>query len=318
MVPLKVVMLNHYCCVKLATELFTLVHIIRKIGSQMPSKYRPQLFGWSTDLSKGSRHMFIDKRLIYANERYCVFIRRSLGNKLFYLALSTICFFLSFFILIYMGEFIVELAIGTYGEPEPLPMITLIGAEIAIVIAIYAAVLAEFYQNLLPARGMPIIFNRKTNKVYVNESYFFNFKFWRNPLMFLFPFKRRIKEYDWQDLHGVAVTNYSRNVMIYTVLMVCKPGTDEVIDHILLERDGYGIGLNFELWGWACSFMGNDKVAYNDRAADIEDGKYGSAQEDEFKQYYIKNQHWPEWMLAAFNANSPEHLAQIKQQYGVQ
>ncbi|XKM12774.1 hypothetical protein RCS94_07020 [Orbaceae bacterium ac157xtp] len=147
----------------------------------MPSKYRPQLFGWIDDLDKGRNYLSMeDDRLIYANNNYCVFTRKTLFDQLFYLFLSLILvagfIFLSFFIV----DFIILLIKTSNIETLLIVMI----AMIAYLIGLYSVILPELYQNLFPRRGSPIVFNRQTQKVYVNESYFFNFKFWRNPLFF--------------------------------------------------------------------------------------------------------------------------------------
>ena len=43
----------------------------------MPSKYRPQIFGWFDDLDKIASYKYEshNDRLIYANNNYCAFIR---------------------------------------------------------------------------------------------------------------------------------------------------------------------------------------------------------------------------------------------------
>jgi len=181
---------------------------------------------------------------------------------------------------------------------------------ITLFIALYAILIPEFYQNLFARRGEPIIFNRKTQKVYINESAFFNFKFKRNPLMFLLPAKRRIKEYDWADLHGIVVHNYSRNALTTTIMMVCKPGTHQTIDHIMLDPARSGIGSTF-VWAWINSF-----ISYSS-SVDLNNGRYLTSQEDKFNRNYIKGQGWPKWMVEAFNAQSLDELAQIKAHYKI-
>ncbi|OCG29855.1 hypothetical protein A9G45_00050 [Gilliamella sp. HK2] len=168
----------------------------------------------------------------------------------------------------------------------------------------------EFYQNLFTRRGSPIIFNRKTGKVYINESYFFNFKVLRNPLTFLHPNKKRIKEYDWANLQGVVVHNFSRSSLNTTILMVCKPHSHKTIDHILLDPLRGGIGSYF-VWGWVNNFMCANKLA------GLNDGKYKWEQETQFKDKIIKGQGWPEWMVEAFNATSQKELAEIKQRHHI-
>ncbi|WP_392563724.1 hypothetical protein RHO13_10690 [Orbus wheelerorum] len=78
----------------------------------------------------------------------------------------------------------------------------------------------------------------------------------------------------------------------------------------MLDPARTGVALNFVL-SWVNSFM------VNYRLANIEDGKYLSPQEEQFKQNYIKGQHWPEWMLDAFNAGSLDELNEIKRRYCV-
>jgi hypothetical protein len=273
----------------------------------MPSKYRPQLFGWIGDLDKGPRSVTLhDDRLIYANDNYCAFRRKTLSDQIFYFLLYGVVIVAYIIMIIlcfyFYPIFIKGKAIST--------LLIITASMLTLTIVIYLALLAEFYQNLFIRRGSPIIFNRKTNKVYVNESYFFNFKFWRNPLTFLLPTKRRIKEYDWADLHGVVIHNYSRNALTTTILMVCKPGTYQTIDHILLDPARAGSGSTY-VWGWINSFMD----FYS--SARLNDGQYMSDEEAQFKRKVIEGQHWPQWMIEAFNATSPAELAEIKQRHNV-
>ncbi|TEA27385.1 DUF6708 domain-containing protein [Candidatus Schmidhempelia bombi] len=272
----------------------------------MPSKYRPQLFGWIGDLDKGPRSIPLhDDRLIYANDNYCAFRRKTLSDQIFYLFISFIALILGCAATI-VGFWLI---IDFNPETQTIMLFTAVIGTILSCAIVYIMI-PELYQNLFTRRGSPIIFNRKTNKVYVNESYFFNFKFWRNPLTFLLPAKRRIKEYDWDDLHGVVIHNYSRNALTTTILMVCKLGTRQTIDHILLDPAHAGSGSTY-VWGWINSFM--DFYP----SAKINDGQYISDEEAQFKRKVIEGQRWPEWMIEAFNATSPAVLAKIKRRYNV-
>jgi hypothetical protein len=274
----------------------------------MPSKYRPQLFGWIDDLDKGPRSVPLhDDRLIYANDNYCAFMRKTLSDQIFYFFIYGIVIIAIIFYIFINVPFFLEPSIKT--ENDKIIFILLFTGAIFCLLALYV-IIPEIYQNLFPRRGSPIIFNRKTNKVYVNESYFFNFKFWRNPLTFLLPAKRRIKEYDWADLHGVVIHNYSRNALTTTILMVCKPGTHQTIDHILLDPARAGSGSTY-VWGWINSFM----EFYS--SARLNDGQYISDEEAQFKRKVIEGQRWPQWMIEAFNATSPAELAEIKQRHNV-
>ncbi|KFA59227.1 hypothetical protein GAPWKB11_1116 [Gilliamella apicola] len=273
----------------------------------MPSKYRPQILGWFGDLDKGPRLVPLhDDRLSYANNTYCAFIRQDHNDQIFYACLYFVATILGSISTV--GAFIM---IFCSNDSEIGNKITIISIPsfIACCLAMYY-VIPKLYYYLLSRRGSPIIFNRKTGKVYVNESYFFNFKFLHHPSVFLQPKKRRIKEYDWNDLHGVIIHNMSRNALSSTVLMVCQPGTHQVIDHIMLDPMRAGAGSTF-VWGWINSFM----VHY--KSANIDDGEYKSDQEAEFKAHRIEGESWPEWMVEAFNATSQEELAEIKQRHHI-
>ncbi|OCG29661.1 hypothetical protein A9G33_09710 [Gilliamella sp. Choc3-5] len=272
----------------------------------MPSKYRPQIFGWFGDLDKGPRLVPLhDDRLSYANNTYCAFIRQDHNDQIFYSSLYLIATILLFIaVILWIWLLLIH-------KPEAGNSIVII-AILALMVSIFSLYITipAVYQSLFSRRGSPIIFNRKTGKVYVNESYFFNFKVLRHPAVFLQPKKRRIKEYDWDDLHGVIIHNMSRNALSSTVLMVCQPGTHQVIDHIMLDPARAGAGSTF-VWGWINSFMFFCDVA------NIDDGEYKSDQEAEFKAHRIEGQGWPEWMVEAFNATSQEELAEIKQRHHI-
>ncbi|MWP47946.1 DUF6708 domain-containing protein, partial [Gilliamella sp. Pas-s27] len=217
----------------------------------MPSKYRPQIFGWFGDLDKGPRLVPLhDDRLSYANNNYCAFIRQDHNDQIF-----NACWYIIGFIFGTGSIFSFLWLITEYDNPtiKLFTLMIIIVGFIASCLGMYVLI-PELYLNLFSRRGSPIIFNRKTGKVYVNESYFFNFKVLRHPAVFLQPKKRRIKEYDWDDLHGVIIHNMSRNALTSTVLMVCQPGTHQVIDHIMLDPARAGAGSTF-VWGWINSFM---------------------------------------------------------------
>ncbi|OTP80977.1 hypothetical protein [Gilliamella apicola] len=64
----------------------------------MPSQYRPQILGWIGDLDKGSKNISgADDRLLYANDNYCAFLRKTSSDQIFYLCISLICIIGSFF-----------------------------------------------------------------------------------------------------------------------------------------------------------------------------------------------------------------------------
>ncbi|WP_294833134.1 DUF6708 domain-containing protein [uncultured Gilliamella sp.] len=272
----------------------------------MPSKYQPQIPGWIGDLVKGGNYLTgADERLLYANDNFCAFIRKTKSNQIFYLFISLIGI-----TMLIPSMVLLVLLLFVYNTENESEIANLaIASFILCFLAIYLLI-PEFYNNLFTRRGSPIIFNRKIGKVYINESYFFNFKVLRNPLTFLHPNKKRIKEYDWADLHGVVVHNFSRYSLNSTILMVCKPNTHKTIDHIMLDPIRNGIG-SYLVWGWVNNFMcANDLISLND-------GKYKWEQETQFKKEIIKGQGWPEWMVEAFNASTLDELAEIKRKHHV-
>ena len=275
----------------------------------MPSQYRPQILGWIDDLDKGKNYLSgPDDRLLYANDNYCAFLRKTSSDQIFYLCVSGIITILLIFVIPISIYLLTLIKIDSVNNMAIflIPYIIVI----CFVITLYLMI-PELYQNLFTRKGSPIILNRKTKKVYINESYFFNFTSFKNPIHFLHPNKKRIKEYDWADLHGVVVHNFSTYPLSTTILMVCEPGTYKTIDHVLLDPLRYGVG-SYLVWGWVNNFMCfNDLISLND-------GKYSWEQETPFKKDIIQGQGWPEWMVEAFNALSPEHLAEIKQKYHVQ
>jgi hypothetical protein len=273
----------------------------------MPSQYQPQIFGWIGDLVKGGNSLTdADDRLLYANDNYCAFIRKTKSDQIFYLCISLFLSISMFFVIPGLSYGLMIFKITSETE---FVFYVLVVILICFILVLYLMI-PECYQNLFTRRGSPIIFNRKTGKVYINESYFFNFKVLRNPLTFLHPNKKRIKEYDWAHLQGVVVHNFSRSSLNTTILMVCKPNTHKTIDHILLDPLRGGIGSYF-VWGWVNNFMCANKLA------GLNDGKYKWEQETQFKDKIIKGQGWPEWMVEAFNATSQEELAEIKQRHHV-
>jgi hypothetical protein len=273
----------------------------------MPSQYRPQLLGWIGDLDKGTKYITgADDRLLYANDNYCAFIRKTKSDQIFYFCITL---FITISLIFLIPGLTYGLIIIKKTSENEFIFYVLVAILICFILLLYLMI-PECYQNLFTRRGSPIIFNRKTGKVYVNESYFFNFKVVHNPLTFFHPNKKRIKEYDWAHLQGVAIHNLSRYSLVSIILMVCKPHSHKTIDHIMLDPARNGIG-SYLVWGWVNNFMcANDLISLND-------GIYKWEQETQFKKDIIKGQGWPDWMVEAFNATSQKELADIKQKYNV-
>ena len=120
------------------------------------------------------------------------------------------------------------------------------------------------------------------------------------PMITTVPKKHHIQKYDWNDMHGVVINNFFRNIVTATLLMVCQSGINQVIDHVMLDPQNAASG-RILIWNWVNSFM----VFY--KSVDIDSGKN--------KSDIIDGEGWPEWMVEAFNATSLEELVIIKQKY---
>ncbi|WP_392561775.1 hypothetical protein RHO12_11720 [Orbus sturtevantii] len=283
----------------------------------MSSKYQPQLFGWFADLDKGACYRSeLDKELIYTNNTFCMIGRLSVENRLFSGILFSLAFILSiplFYIMLF--SFTLPLFFSYSDIPSDFIELSFLSIIVLIlcIVADYCFVIPELFRAFFSPKDSPIVFNRKTNKVYINESEFFSFKPRFHPKYLLHPRKKTIKEYDWADLHGVAISNYSKVSKNTIMLMACKPGTYEVERHIILDHGRSGL-LNLSRWGWINNYLVNydlydehgegkllNLAYYEQQTADADLTVYG----------------WPQWMLEAFNARSLEELAQIKQQHGI-
>ncbi|WP_392551728.1 hypothetical protein RHO14_09630 [Orbus wheelerorum] len=283
----------------------------------MSSKYQPQLFGWFADLDKGACYRSeLDEELIYTNNTFCMIKRLSAENRLFSGILFSLAFILSiplFYIMLF--SFTLPLFFSYSDIPSDFIELSFLSiiALILCIVADYCFVIPELFKTFFSPKDSPIVFNRKTNKVYINESEFFSFKPRFHPKYLLQARKKNIKEYDWADLHGVAISNYSKVSKNTIMLMACKPGTYDVERHIILDHGRSGL-LNLSRWGWINNYLvdydlydeqGEGKLLnlayYEQQTADADLTVYG----------------WPEWMLDAFNASSLDELAQIKQKYGI-
>ncbi|WP_141674664.1 hypothetical protein, partial [Gilliamella sp. Fer1-1] len=75
----------------------------------MPSQYRPQIWGWIGDLDKGGNYLTgADDRLLYANDNYCAFIRKTKSDQFFYLCLSGVISIGLMFIIPFLAYDIVD------------------------------------------------------------------------------------------------------------------------------------------------------------------------------------------------------------------
>ncbi|WP_392551726.1 hypothetical protein RHO14_09620 [Orbus wheelerorum] len=280
----------------------------------MSSKYQPQQFGWIGDLEKGlSPRSELDDELIYVNNTFCMIGRFRQAQRLSNGILMSIAFILGMVLLVLIIFFALPSKSLYSSSSNSGVIFAYIVGFVLTIFANYSFLIPELFKTFFSPKDSPIVFNRKTNKVYINESEFFSFKPRFNPLYLLQARKKNIKEYDWADLHGVAISNYSKVSKNTIMLMACKPGTYDVERSIIFDLGRPGL-LALPRWGWVNNYMidfdlkddqGNSVLLhladYTEQTADADLTVYG----------------WPEWMLDAFNASSLDELAQIKQKHGV-
>lgn len=101
-------------------------------------------------------------------------------------------------------------------------------------------------------RDLPLRFDRQQRKVYSLEQK----RLW-NPFV---PWPVTVREWNWDDVHGI-LTRYAgftgkTYIQRFHVLMVlCKPGTLEAVDTIVLEGNS-PIEVDMErTWSYVCTFM---------------------------------------------------------------
>ncbi|WP_392561772.1 hypothetical protein RHO12_11705 [Orbus sturtevantii] len=281
----------------------------------MSSKYQPQLFGWFADLDKGACYRSeLDEELIYTNNTFCMIKRLSNSERLSYGTLFSMIFILIMFVFFFsLFCFILPKISSSFFNTDMKIFMLFIFIDIIIIISSYSLFIPELFRVFFSPKDSPIVFNRKTNKVYINESEFFSFKPRFHPKYLLHPRKKTIKEFDWADLHGVAISNYSKVSKNTIMLMACKPGTYEVERHIILDHGRSGL-LNLSRWGWINNYL-VDYDLYDEHG----EGKLVNLAyyEQQTADADLTVYSWPQWMLEAFNANSLDELTQIKQKHGI-
>ena len=110
----------------------------------MPSKYRPQIFGWIDDLDKIANYKYEshNDRLIYANNNYCAFIRKTFNGKIFYTCLYFIGIILGSVAIIPCLALVV---LHDNSKIEFIDLVVIIGF-IACIFGLYI-IIPEFYQK---------------------------------------------------------------------------------------------------------------------------------------------------------------------------
>lgn len=127
--------------------------------------------------------------------------------------------------------------------------------DVFLFLAILASQVFFFWMmrvDIAMPRDLPIRFDREQRKVYSLEQ-----KRLRNPFV---PWPVTMREWNWDDVHGI-LTRYAgfigkTYIQRFSVLMVlCKPGTLEAVDTIVLEGNSQ-IEVDMEsTWSYVCTFM---------------------------------------------------------------
>lgn len=112
---------------------------------------------------------------------------------------------------------------------------------------------AMFRLDLRAPRGLPVQFNRATQKIRALE---WSFVWWK-------PFSKwpiSVKEFNWDDtqaeIHKQAGVNGKAYVVRYfMVLCHCKPGATEVVERIVLKGNRMTTASMFDLWNFLRVYM---------------------------------------------------------------
>ncbi|MDR9835140.1 DUF6708 domain-containing protein, partial [Herbaspirillum huttiense] len=114
------------------------------------------------------------------------------------------------------------------------------------------AVLKLLYLDLRLPRDTPIRFNRKTQKIYVYE--FVKPKYWFQL------WRTEIKVHDWNCIEAelIKIAGYTGKAYVVRhelLLVVCRPGTNEVVDRISLKGLEPLDAILAEMWTGVRRFM---------------------------------------------------------------
>ncbi|MWN31043.1 MULTISPECIES: DUF6708 domain-containing protein [unclassified Gilliamella] len=280
----------------------------------MPSRYQPQLSGWSKDLSKTSGSGIISEAnyIACANDNYLEIYRyRKLIGVSFILILMVFADFIlisTFFHILFVKRYLWVMGIGVF-------------CIIIIISVIIYQTLFNFLFAYFAPFSNPIRFNRKTGKVYLYETVA---KKWMST--FWLPFsafkdlkKYQIKVYDWADFHAVLQSSTGafasggtiEHHMLFGV--ACKPNSNEVIEYIQIGETNQ---LAYA-WDWISHFMEYG----TDRPLNKAGLRYIYYSRDDAKSFMDVEPRRKvtsrqiEGLDKASKAGSKEELAQIEQEY---
>ncbi|MDR6396904.1 DUF6708 domain-containing protein [Herbaspirillum seropedicae] len=121
-----------------------------------------------------------------------------------------------------------------------------------VVIATVIATFKLVYLDVRLPRDIPVRFNRKTQKIYVYD--YLKPKYWFNL------WRTEIKVYDWNCVEAelTKMAGYTGKAYVVRhelVLVICRPGTNEVIDRIFLKGLDPTVAVLYEMWTGVRRFM---------------------------------------------------------------
>ncbi|MDR6396906.1 DUF6708 domain-containing protein [Herbaspirillum seropedicae] len=116
---------------------------------------------------------------------------------------------------------------------------------------IVGALFLMLYDFLLP-RDSPVRFNRCTQKVYFYE--------YQTSKRWITAWRKEVKAYDWNCIEAeiTKMSGYTGKAYVVRhelILVVCKPGTNEVIDRLLLKGLDPTVATLYQLWAYIRLFM---------------------------------------------------------------
>ena len=281
----------------------------------MPSRYKPPLPKWKSDLSKGGGP---------GTKHYASYIACATDNYLeIYRKRKIIVPYFTFF-LIGGGEISVILAFFVCLNQNNISWIAVIVPFIASILGglvLYVNFFTFLFYQFAPASS-PIRFNRKTGKVYLYEAVVMermSKKIW--PLLRTFKDlnKFHIKIYDWENFHAVlqryTVVNAQGGSFEESILVgvACEPNSYKVIEYIYIRKTDYFT----EDWDWICHFMEWNTDKPLDQAG-LEYIDYHPRDAETFMQVKPRlkiTSRQIEGLDKASKAGSKEELAQIEQEY---
>lgn len=120
---------------------------------------------------------------------------------------------------------------------------------------IFLSLLVYCFRTLLfAARGAPVRFNRKQQKVYVYEQKRSIWPWWKWPV--------EIKVFDWADIQGERVEMAGHADWGHRIYCaVCRPGTYQVVDRFILTWTVGNVQEVYGLWSACCQYMQGKAVS---------------------------------------------------------